>query len=126
MSSTVDAMVLAIEEGSSRRVGELLHPDYRDARHPDRRSALAGLFWYTRQHRDIHLLTLVRDLRVDASAGEAHGAVFVAMAGVPLESVQALVSVNADLYRFDVDWRRHEGEWRVTSSRWRRADLSDL
>ena len=124
--SSIDAMVQAVEEGSPRQVGEWLHPDYRDERHSDRRSALASLLWYTRQHRDIYLFTLIRDLRVDASAGEAQGIVFVAMAGVPLESIQAIVSVNADLYRFDVDWRLDDGEWRVFSSRWRRADLSDL
>lgn len=123
---TVDRIVEAIEAGEPRQVGGLLHRDYSDDQHPDRRSAVASLFWYTRQHRDIHLFTLIRDLRVDAEAGEAQGVVLVAMAGVPLKSIQSVVSVNADLYRFDVDWRLDDGEWRVISGRWQRADLSLL
>lgn len=126
LKAAIAAFVEALEDGEPRRAGELLHPAYQDTRHPDRRSAVASLFWYTRQHRDIHLFTLVRDSDIDAASDSARTGVLVAMAGVPIESIETLVSINADLYRFDVDWRHEDGEWRATSAQWQRADLSSL
>ena len=126
LKQAIAAVVKAVEQGESREAGDLLHPDYRDDRHPDKRSALASLFWYTRQHRNIHLFTLVHDVEIDEGAGEARTTVLVAMAGVPLESVETVISVRADLYRFDVDWRLEVDDWLVSSSRWQRADLSSL
>jgi hypothetical protein len=126
LKAAIDSLVTAVEAGTPRDAGDVLHPEYRDDRHPDKRSALASLFWYTRQHRDIHLFTLMRDADIDEATGIASTTVLVAMAGVPLQSIESVISVRADLYRFDVDWRLADGEWLVTSSRWQRADLSAL
>lgn len=126
LKAAIAIFVEALENGEPREAGKVLHPAYQDARHPDRRGAVASLFWYTRQHRDIHLFTLVRDIDIDATSESARSGVLVAMAGVPIESVETLVSINADLYRFDVDWRHDEGEWRAVSAQWHRADLSSL
>jgi len=126
LGAAVASVVAAVEEGEPREAGGILHPDYRDARHPDKRSAIASLFWYTRQHRNIHLFTLMRDVAIDANAGVAKTKVLVAMAGVPLQSIETVISLRADLYEFDVDWQLTDGDWLVTSSRWQRADLSSL
>jgi hypothetical protein len=124
IKAAVSAMADGVERGDRQQVGELLHEDYRDQRHPDRRAALATLFWHTRQHRQIHLLTLIRDIDLDPDGGHARTVVMVAMAGVPIASVEQLVSVKADLYRFDVEWQRSDDQWQVLSSQWQRADLS--
>lgn len=124
LRAAVDAFVAAIEEADPRAAGEILHSAYRDARHVDKRSAVASLFWYTRQHRDIHLFTVIRAIELDANAAAARTQILVAMAGVPIDSVETLVSVNADLYRFDIDWQQEDDTWQVSSSRWQRADLS--
>lgn len=126
LKTAIASFVEAVEDGEPRRAGEVLDPSYRDVRHSDRRGAVASLFWYTRQNHNIHLFTVVSDITVDAVSGTARTDVFVAMAGVPVESVEALVSIRADLYRFDVDWRNVDGTWRVVSSRWQRADMSAL
>jgi hypothetical protein len=126
LRASVDAIEALVEAGDATGVRDYLASDYRDARHPDARSAIASLFLYSRQHRDIHLFTLVRDLQLDEAAGTAQTGILVAMAGVPLESIETLIALKADLYRFDVDWQRVDDEWRIVSSRWQRADLSSL
>ena len=126
LRAAVDGFVDAIEAAAPRAAGDILHSTYRDARHPDKRSAVATLFWYTRRHSAVHLFTLIREIDLDPGAGTARSRIFVAMAGVPIESIETLVSLNADLYRFDVDWQLEEGAWRVVSSRWERVDLSAL
>ena len=48
--------------------------------------------------------------------------VYVAMTGVPVESIDALISLKADLYRFELGLLEEGGEWRVIRSRWKRVD----
>jgi hypothetical protein len=124
LKAAIANFVDAVEDGEPRRAGEVLDPSYRDVRHSDKRGAIASLFWYTRQNRDIHVFTVVSDIAIDVASGTARTVVYAAMAGVPVESVETLVSIKADLYRFDVDWRAVDGTWRVVSGRWQRADLS--
>ena len=126
LRETIEAIASAMEAGEVKQVGENIADDYRDNRHPDKRSAIATLFWYLRQHRSIHLFTLVRSLQLDDSDQTARSVVMVAMAGMPIVSRDSLVSLSADLYRFDVTWRYEAGHWRVTGSQWQRATLDDF
>ena len=126
LRQAIDRVVQAAEEGSVSEAAAVLHPGYRDNRHPDKRSAKASLLWYLRRHRSIHVFTMTRDVRVDASATSASTETLVAMAGVPMESLQSVISVNADLYRFDVEWRLEDGQWLAIQSNWQRVDPTQL
>ncbi len=122
----VDAMEQAVEAGSISDAAEFIDTDYRDARHRSKREAVATLFAYMRRHRQIHLFTVIREVRVDANQTTAATTVYVAMSGRPIESVESLVSVKADLYRFDIELALRDDDWRVTGGKWQRADLSVL
>lgn len=126
LREAIETIASAIEAGEAKPVGESIADDYRDNRHPDKRSAIATLFWYLRQHRNIHLFTLIRSLQLDDSGQTARSVVMVAMAGVPIVSRDSLVSLNADLYRFEVTWRYEAEQWRVTGSQWQRSTLDDF
>ena len=122
----VEAMEQAVESGSINAAGELIDTDYRDQRHANKREAIATLFAYLRRHQQIHLFTLIRELEIGAEQTGASVVVYVAMSGMPIESVESVISVKADLYRFDVQMALRDDEWRIVSSQWRRADLSVL
>jgi hypothetical protein len=126
LRAAIDALVTAAQAGSAQQVATGLAPDYLDARHPDKRSAVATLHWYLRRHRSINLFTLVRDLQLNEPNMTARSIVMVAMAGVPIASRESLLSINADLYRFEVDWRYQDDRWLVTTSHWQRANISDF
>ena len=126
LRAVVDRLETAVEAGSVSDAAAVLHPEYRDQRHAGRREATAALFAYLRRHRQIHLFTLVRELDVLADGVSADMVVYVAMAGVPLESLDAVVSVKADLYRFELRLERHDDEWLVRKSAWRRVGLEML
>lgn len=114
----------AAEARDISALGELVADGYQDARGYDRRTVLRiaqGLFL---RNREIHLFTLVRDLRVEGEAASAR--ILVAMSGRPIESARALLNLNADLVRFDVGFAREDGAWRVRSADWRRADVNDF
>lgn len=117
----IDAMEQAVEVGSVKGAAGLLHSDYRDRWHPDRRAAARSLFGYMRRHDNIHLFTLIKSITVKPSQDAADAVVYVAMSGMPVESVETLVSVKADLYRFDVSLATLDGDWRVRTASWERA-----
>ena len=126
IENLVNAMEQAVEAGSISDAAEFIDTDYRDARHRSKREAVATLFAYMRRHRQIHLFTIIREVRVDAGQTTAAATVYVAMSGRPIESVETIVSVKADLYRFDIELALRDDDWRATSGKWQRADLSVL
>jgi hypothetical protein len=121
LRAVVEQLEAAVEAGSVSDAAELLHPAYRDQRHASRREATASLLAYLRRHRQIYLFTLVRELDMAADETVAQMVVYVAMGGVPLESLDAAVSLKADLYRFALTLERLDGEWLVRQSAWQRV-----
>ena len=122
----IDTVEQSIEAGSVRKTVNLLHADYTDPRHTGRQAASRTLFGIMQRHRDIHLFTLTKTVELTPQQDSATAVVFVAMTGIPVESVEALISVKADLYRFELALVEEEGEWRILSSRWQRVDPRDL
>jgi len=80
------------------------------------------LFGITQRHRGVHLFTVIKTIDLMAQQDSADAVVYVAMTGVPVESMQALVSLKADLYRFDLELVEENGQWLVLSARWERVD----
>lgn len=125
----VRAVLAAIESAAEARdVGafkEHISEAYADARGQDKR-AVAGLAtFHFMRHQSVHLLTLVRDVEITAP-GEAHAQALVAMAGRPIPGPEALASLRADLYRFDVALREEDGTWRVTGAAWSPAAADEF
>ena len=117
----IDAMEHAVESGSVESAAELLHTEYSDSWHPDRRAAVRSLFGYLRRHDNIHLFTVIQSITVTPAQDTADAVVYVGMGGTPVESLETLIAVKADLYRFDVRLAAVDGDWRVRSARWARA-----
>jgi len=125
----VRAVLAAIESAAEvRDVGALkehLSEQYADDRGQDKR-AVAGLAtFHFMRNQSVHLLTLVRDVRISAP-GEAHAQTLVAMAGRPIPGPEALASLRADLYRFDVEMRDEDGTWRVLRAAWAPASADEF
>jgi hypothetical protein len=118
IKATVTAIEQAVEAGSAGDAAEWLHDDYRDERHADRRAATRSLTGYLFRHRDRHLLTFIRSIDLAADGETAQVIVLVGMTGTPVETVDRLLAVKADLYRFELQMRNDDGTWQVSSSRW--------
>jgi hypothetical protein len=101
-----------------------LADDYRDNHGYDRRTVLRLIQGILLRNQQIHLFSVVRDIRVQADTAEAR--VLVAMAGRPIESADALLNVRADLVRFDVQFVREGNDWLVRAADWQRAELDDF
>ena len=122
VSALIGQIEQAIESRLVREAVDYLHADYSDPRHVNRRAAGASLFGLVRGHRTIHLFSLIKTVTPAADQASAQAVVYVAMTGVPVESIDALISLKADMYRFDLGLVEQDGEWRVIRSRWERVD----
>ncbi len=123
----IDAVEAHVEAGELRALDQYLHADYSDQRHRTKLNALGTLFALLRRHRSVHLFTLVNAVEFDAGAeGRANAVVYVAMTGVPVASMETLISLKADLYRFDIELQEADGQWQVLASRWDRVDPRSL
>lgn len=58
-------------------------------------------------------------------SGRATAVVLVAMAGQPVEDVGELLNIQAELYRFEVEFRDVDG-WKVVSANWRPAQAVEF
>ena len=125
VGSLIDSMEQAVEAGSATDAAGLLHPQYRDATHPDRAAASRSLSNYLRRHRGIHLITSLTSVDVAPDGTSAQAVVYVAMSGVVAGSIDALAGLRADFYRFELDVALNGGDWRILHSRWRRTDVSE-
>ena len=118
----VSTCVDTVESRDLTALRDCLAVDYRDTHHADRRAAVQSVLAYRLRHRVVYLFTHFGPIEASGDASTARSTVYVAMTGVPVESLQALISLQADLYRFDLDWRVEDDDYRITRAEWQRVD----
>jgi hypothetical protein len=111
----------AAESKALPELKEMISPAYRDAARQDRRGLVRRIAGYFFRNDAIHLLVRVRQVRVEPP-GRGEAELYLAAAGRPINDLEALVPLRADLYRVDLVLAREDDAWRVTSARWQRAD----
>ncbi|MCB1723905.1 MAG: hypothetical protein KDJ39_09455 [Gammaproteobacteria bacterium] len=110
-----------MESGDLDALRDVLAAGYRDIHHPDRRAALPTLFTHRMRHRSVYLFTRIVEINTGPDGVQAHCVVYVAMTGVRVDNVEALLRLHADVYRYSLAWRS-DGRWRVTEAHWERVD----
>ncbi len=126
----VRAALAAIEQAAGDRdvdgVRARISDGYKDSRGNDKAAVVQVAAYHLLRNQVVHTFSLIQSVEID-EAGDARASVLVAMAASPIPSAEALLAVNADLYRFDVSLREEEpGLWRVVSAKWQPAALEDF
>ena len=116
----------AAEERNVRGLRALIADDYADAQGHDRKAVENLIRLHVLRNQSIHLFTRVGDITFPEQ-DRALVSVAAAMAGRPVPDADALVGLNADLYRFDLELVRQGGnQWRVRQAAWKPARLEDF
>jgi hypothetical protein len=125
----VREVLAALEESAQQRdagaMKQHVSEAYSDAHGNDKRAIAQLVAFHLLRNQSVYLLTRVQDVEI-AAPGEARASVLVAMAGTPIETLEALLELRADLYRFDLGFREEDGAWRVRSAEWEPATLQDF
>ncbi len=118
--------VTVAEERNVRDLRALIADDYADARGLDRKAVENLIRLHVLRQQSIHLFARIRSIEFP-DPDRASASVAVAMAGRPVRDSAALVGLNADLYRFDLELvRQGRNEWKVRRADWQPARLDDF
>jgi hypothetical protein len=120
----IEAGVEAGENRSVDDLSELIHPDYLDQRGFNRTQIGKLLRAYFFRHKNIHLFTRIDEIEL-LTENEASVSLHVAMAGTVISDVNALSSLSARIYRFELQLFKQE-EWLLRHASWAPASIGDL
>ncbi len=116
----------AAEARNVRDLRALIADGYADAHGHDRKAVENLIRLHVLRNQSVHLFTRIRDITF-SGPDRATVSVAAAMAGRPVARADELVGLTADLYRFDLELVRQDGdEWRVSSAAWAPARLEDF
>ena len=126
----IRAVLAALESGAEAKnagaMKEHVSETYADAHGNDKRAIAQLVAFHLLRNQSVYLLTRVRAVAVEAP-GKGRAEVLVAMAGTPIDGPEALLSLRADLYRFDLEFAEEaDGAWRIRSAEWRPAAVDDF
>ena len=120
----IEAGVEAGENRSVDDLSELIHPDYSDQSGYNRKQLGKLLRVYFFRHKTIHLFTRIDEIEL-LTDNEANVRLHVAMAGTVISDVNALSSLSARIYRFELQLFKQQ-EWLLRHASWAPANIADL
>jgi hypothetical protein len=117
----IDNAVQAAEARSVGGLGELLRRDFIDQQGNNRQQLGRLLQAYFFRHKNIHLFTRIDEIEI-LNDNEASVRLHVAMAGTVISDIDALASLQARVYRFELQMVR-EDDWLLRHASWEPANL---
>ena len=78
---------------------------------------------YMLQNKNLHILRHITQLQIDEERAEA--IVLVAVSGQPIDSIESLENIRAELMKFKLNFSFNE-QWQLRSATWNRAGISDF
>jgi hypothetical protein len=121
----VAAAEAAVEGRNLGDLKELIAEQYQDDQGRTRRDIVAIAARYLYANKNIHVLTRIEGL-VFPEPEEARLTVYAALTGQNVSDLDALLNMQADLYRFDLELGRTDGEWQLRRADWRPAKGADF
>lgn len=117
------------EEASEARdaggIKKLISEKYSDERGRTRREIVAIAARYFFVNKNIHIFTRIKKLTFPEEE-RALFQLFVAMTGQNVSDLDALLNMQADLYRFDMELALEDKEWKLIRAQWRQAGPDDF
>lgn len=106
-------------------IANLISEHYTDEKKRNKQAIsqiVTGYFW---RYKNIHVFTRINNLDFPKPAS-AELQLLVAMADLPISSVDSLLDSRARLYQFDLVLKREETDWTVVKASWRPATTKDF
>ena len=117
---------LAAEAGDLKALGSMLAEEFVDDRGNDRAAVLALVGYYVRVDGGLHIWTRIDGIKI-AESGEAQVRLLVALAAGPIEKLEDLTRLRAEVHRFTLTLvEAGRGDWQLTHATWARASLADV
>ncbi len=123
-----DFIAAGIQAAENRKAGELrdmIDDDYMDVKGNDKKSVSRVALGYFLRNRNIHLFSQINSIHFPKPE-QADVQMYVAMTGKPVDSLDRVFSLRAELVRFDLKLVKRDGEWLLNNARWQRVRADEL
>lgn len=117
----IDSAVQAAEDRNLDGLSDFMHPDFIDQQGNNRQQLARLLRAYFFRHKKIHLFTRIDSIEM-LSANHASVSLHVAMAGTVIPDVNALSSLSASIYRFELQLIKQD-DWLLRHASWEPANI---
>ena len=117
----IENAVQAAEDRSLDGLSDLMHSDFIDQRGNNRQQLAKLLRVYFFRHKSIHLFTRIDSIEM-LTANQASVSLHVAMAGTVISDVNALSSLSARIYRFELQLIKQD-DWLLRHASWEPASI---
>ena len=120
----IESGIEAAEDRSTDDLTELIDDSYLDDKAFNKIQLTRLIRLYFFRHKKIYLFTKIDSIEFFAD-NEALVTLRVAMAGSVISDVNALASLSADIYRFELELFK-EKKWLLKRARWQSTSMGDL
>ncbi len=115
---------LAAENRNHSDLADLIDKDYRDHKGLNKKQIIEMARAYFFTHKNIYLFTQIQSIDFQQE-NTAFVTVYVAMAGTLISDINALSSLRARIYKFELLLIKNN-EWLLQQAKWQRAALKDM
>ena len=124
--TVIEEIERAAEEGDVSAFKTVISESYQDERGFDRQDLIAYVTFHVMRHTQRRFFARVRSIEIRDN-GRAEVVVIAAISGRDVSGLEELATLNADVYKLDVDLdHEDDGDWRVVWAQWRRTAPTDL
>ena len=117
---------IAAEAGKLNALGAMLAEDFVDDRGNDRAAVLAIIGYYVRIEGGLHIWIRIDEIEI-TEPGRARARLLVALATGPVEQLEDLVRLRAEVHRLTLQFEEASPEdWQMTHVTRTRASLADV
>jgi hypothetical protein len=120
----IEAGVEAAESRSLDAMNDLLHTNYLDQKGYNKKRLGGLLRVYFFRHKELYLFTKIEEIDL-LTENAAIVRLYVAMAGSVISDVDAISSLRAQVYQFELQLIK-ENDWLLHHASWRPASIIDL
>ena len=121
---TLSGIELAMESRDIGEFMEFIDESYKDKQSRSWKDIRRIVQLHVLRNKKLHIFRHVSQMNIIEDES-AEIVIFVAVAGQPIDSVESLANIRAELMKFRVEFV-YEDDWKVISAEWGRADLSSF
>ena len=114
----LDQLETAAQERDAGVLLDWISDDYYDSQGRDKKALRAIVRIHLLRNHHLYLHKIIK--QIDVAESRATVTVLVAAAGEPIDGVDSLVNLQAELLRFDLELTQDGDEWRLSAAKWRR------
>lgn len=120
----IDQAESAFENRSIKALRKLVSSEYQDERKRDANDIVSIAATYIMRSRSIYLFCDLESASRDEERIQA--TVLAAFASRPVTDRNLLLSLNTDIYFFDILLTEEGGDWKLAAAEWRQAMVEDV